>query len=165
MLRMHCAELCAMVHTLPSRLPDSLMGEYASMMDSAAADATTRTIAPMSGSDSDVTETYHAAYARTLGEVLDTVRGTGSAGLDNAFLQAQRQWQIALDGVVNAAYKAAPRDSRKPIVGWRTMLDQYYTARKALMDLVYADAPEVGNEILMNLYKNAAVEAAQTFAK
>lgn len=80
MLRLRCAELCAMAHTVPNPLPDSLMGDFARMMSGSQAEATARIIAPLNGSDSEVTETYHAAYARTLRDVMDLVESTSRGG-------------------------------------------------------------------------------------
>ena len=161
LLRLRCAELCAMAHTMPAQLPDSLLGNYARMIGGESYDISSREIGPLAGSDSEMTERYDAAFARTLGDVLDTVRGTVSAGRANAFIQAQRQWQMALDGKVNAVYKAASREDRKLIAGWRIMLDQVYAARTEMLDMLYGAAPEVGEEVLMNLYKNAALDAAE----
>ena len=140
---------------------DSLLGDYARMMGGESYDRSGREIAPLEGSDSPVTEHYSAALSRTLGDVLNTVHGTGSSGQANAFIMGQRQWQITLDSTVNAVYKAASPENRKLIASWRRMLDQLCTARKAMLDMLYADAPEVGEEVLMNLYKNAALDAAQ----
>ena len=142
-------------------LPDSLLGNYARMIGGESYDISSREIGPLAGSDSEMTERYDTAFARTLGDVLDTVRGTVSAGRANAFIQAQRQWQMALDGKVNAVYKAASREDRKLIAGWRIMLDQVYAARTEMLDMLYGAAPEVGEEVLMNLYKNAALDAAE----
>ena len=160
MLRMHCAELCCMTHTVPAPLPNSLLGTYAMTQGSSENAASSRTIAPLLGSDSEVVERFDASFARTLNEVMDTVRGAGSAGRQEAFTQAQGQWQMALDSVVNETYKAADREARKQIAACRLMLDQYYAARKAMLGMLYQAAPWVAEEALMNLYKNAALEAA-----
>jgi len=161
MLRLRCAELCAMAHTAPARMPYSLLGDYARMMGGESYDRSGREIAPLEGSDSPVTERYSAALSRTLGDVLNTVHGTGSSGQANAFIMGQRQWQITLDSTVNAVYKAASPENRKLIASWRRMLDQLCIARKAMLDMLYADAPQVAEEVLMTLYKNAALDAAQ----
>ena len=160
MLRLRCAEMCAMAHTVPSQLPDSLLGDYARVISGESYDASSREIAPLAGSDSPVTERYSAALSRTLGEVMNTIQNTGSAGWANAFVIAQRQWQLALDGTANAQYKAADKEARKLIAGWRVMLDQVYAARKDLLTLLYESAPQVSEEALMNLYKNAALDAS-----
>lgn len=160
MLRLRCAELCAMAHTAPAQLPDSLLGNYARMFGGDSYEVSSREIAALEGSDSPVTERYDAALSRTLGEVVDTVQGTGSAGQANAFVIAQRQWQIALDSIVNAYYKAADKETRKLIAGNRVMLDQVFAARKDLLTLLYENAPQVSEEALMNLYKNAALDAS-----
>ena len=47
------------------------------------------------------------------------------------------------------------------MASWRRMLDQLCTARRAMLDMLYADAPQVAEEVLMTLYKNAALDAAQ----
>ncbi len=156
LLRMHCAELCAMVHTVPKPLPDSMTGNYRRLMNSQAADANRRTLGALKGSDSELTEAYDANGARALSQVQSLLSSAkSSAAKVNAFTQAQRSWQTALDQVVNTRYRAADRATRKTIAACRIMLDQVYAARKELVEALYGDAPEVGAEALSNLYKNA----------
>ena len=157
LLRMHCAELCAMVHTVPSPLPDSMTGSYRRVMNAGQpAQTNTRTIGALKGSDSELSETYDANGANALEQVKALVSAaTDSQARVNAFTQAQRLWQLALDQVVNTRYRAADKASRKAIAACRVTLDQVYAARKALVEALYSDAPEVGAEALSNLYKNA----------
>lgn len=110
----------------------------------------------MKGSDSELSETYDANGANALEQVKALVSAaTDSQARVNAFTQAQRLWQLALDQVVNTRYRAADKASRKAIAACRVTLDQVYAARKALVEALYLDAPEVGAEALSNLYKNA----------
>ena len=156
LLRMQCAELCAMVHTVPAALPDSLTGRYSRLEGSVPAERYSRTIGAMDGSDSPLTEVYDASGARTLEQVTEVVASaSGAEGRATAFAQAQRLWQIALDRVVTVAYRAADAEQRKAIAACRVTLDRLYSARKDLLAVLYRGAPDVAAEVLSNLYKNA----------
>ena len=67
---------------------------------------------------------------------------------------------MALDQAVNDAYKAADREGKKLIAAWRQDLDQAYTARAELLQYLYPDDAETVQECLMNLYRDAAIDAA-----
>ena len=67
--------------------------------------------------------------------------------------------QRALDKAVNAKYKAADRDSRKTLAAWRQALDQMYAARKELLELLYSGNDDTAQECLMNLYRDASIDA------
>ena len=158
LLRLRCAELCCMKHTAPDALPDSLLGDYASIANSVAADEASRAVSRLAGSDSDVTVTLDAALAGAMGDVLTLVRGTKRAYAADAFVTAQAQWQMALDADTNAAYKAADRDARKAISAWRQALDQVIAARRELLSALYGSRGEIIEERLMNLYRDAAID-------
>ena len=78
---------------------------------------------------------------------------------DDVFARGVQLWQVALDNSVNPVYKAADKDTRKLIAGWRISLDTLYTAEKDFMALLYEGNDEAIQEALMNLYKDAALTA------
>ena len=158
-LRLRAIELCNILHTAPAKLADSLTGTYQSLSASAAYDRSVREIGALQGADSPMTEHYDAAYGRALAGIRTRISQTGGSARTGAFLQAQRDWQLTLDAIVNANYKAADQEGKKAIAACRMLLDKVYEARKGLMDLLYADAPEVAAEIVSNLYRNAILEA------
>ena len=105
-----------------------------------------------------MTEHYGAGEALALGDVMNLLRSAKQYNYDEVFLRGQRIWQVALDGTVNEAYKAADKDTRKRIVTWRKSLDTLYSAEKTLMNLIYPDNRTTAEETLMNLYRNAAFD-------
>ena len=157
LLRLKCTQMCCIIHTLPAELPDSLTGSYAKA-SSPAYSLSERIISELNGSDSDVTEHYGAGEAPALGDVMNLLRSAKQYNYDEVFLRGQRIWQVALDGTVNEAYKAADKDTRKRIVTWRKSLDTLYSAEKTLMNLIYPDNRTTAEETLMNLYRNAAFD-------
>ena len=158
-LRLRCAEMCCMLHTAPDQLPDSLLGDYASMMNALADEETSRSLGRLNGNDCDVTVKLDAELAEVNGNALAVVRGSKSAYAAQAFVTAQAQWQMALDSAVNAQYRAADRDGRKLIAAWRRSLDQVIQARTELLSIFYQDYEEILQERLMNLYRDAAIDA------
>lgn len=159
MLRLACAELCCVSRTAPERLPNSMLNSASHLM-SPGGESCGRDIGALKGSDADVTERYDADHAAVFQEVTKLVRSAQySKAQANAFNQALRRWQMALDALVNAEYKAADQEGRKLIAAYRKSLDSLYTARKDLMDLLYADAPEMSTEALSSLYRNALIDA------
>lgn len=157
LLRLKCTQMCCIIHTLPAELPDSLTGSYAKT-SSPAYSLSERIISELNGSDSGVTEHYGAGEAIALGDVMNLLHSAKQYNYDEVFLRGQRIWQVALDGTVNEAYKAADKDARKRIVTWRKSLDTLYSAEKALMNLIYPDNRTTVEETLMNLYRNAAFD-------
>ena len=159
LLRLRCAGLCCMARTAPEALPDSILGSYASSMSGGQYGACAREFSVLDGSDCEVTVKLNKDLTRTLDQALSTVRGTKSYAVDQAFVQTQSQWQMALDGIVNANYKAADKETRKAIAAWRKLLDQAAAARKALLEALYPNNPETVQEALANLYRDAAIDA------
>ncbi|MCR4886842.1 MAG: hypothetical protein K5919_07995 [Clostridiales bacterium] len=157
-LRLKVAELCCMIHTFPDALPGSLAGSYAQMLGAAEADASSREIGPMTGSDAPVTETYAGFARRALADTLSLLHSAKSYDADDVFFRGQSLWQIALDSQVNLLYKDADRDARKRIAAWRIALDSVVNAERPFLSLLYAENPAVAEEVLMNLYKTSALE-------
>ncbi len=158
-LRLRCAELCCMRHTAPDALPDSILSDYASIANSRAAEATSRTFGKLDGSDCHVTVRLDAELTETMGNALSIVRGAKGEYAAKAYVTAQSQWQMALDATVNATYKAADRDARKLISAWRKALDQVIQARRELLKALYGDHDEIIEEVIANLYRDAAIDA------
>ena len=158
LLRLRCAELCCIKDTAPAALPDSLLGSHATGLNGEQYDVCERAFSPLDGSDCTLTVKLNQELARTLEQALSTVRGASRLNADSAFAQTQQQWQMTLDGAVNALYKAADKDARKTIAAWRKLLDQVVPARKALLEALYPDSPETVQEALANLYRDAAID-------
>ena len=158
MLRLRCAELCCMLRTAPSALPDSIQGRSA-LPSEAQYDECAREFGPLNGSDSEVTVRLNESLSGTLEQALATVSGTKPYAAAQALVQTQAQWQMALDKTVNAAYKAADKETRQTIAAWRKQLDQLLTAREALLAALYPNSPATVQEALANLYRDAAIDA------
>ncbi len=148
-----------MKHTAPEALPDSLLGDYAALQGGNAAGEAGRVFSPLSGSDSQVTVHLNAQLTDTMRSALAIIRGTKSAYASETFASGQAQWQMALDSAVNARYKAADREARKPIAAWRKALDQVIRARRALLDILYEGRGDIIEERVMHLYRDAAIDA------
>ena len=159
MLRLHCAELCCMKNTAPNALPDSLLGDYATLMSGGQNDACERIFSAMDGSNCEVSVLLNRDLARTLEQALATVRSASRVNAGKAFAQTQQQWQMTLDSTVNIIYKAADKDARKTIAVWRKLLDQVVASRRALLEALYPNNPETVQEALANVYRDAAIDA------
>ena len=155
MLRLRCAELCAMIHTVPEELHDSLLGKYSTLINSAAYDACERVFGEMLGTECNIDVHLNAAMSNALMKTLDTV----FSGTDDAFTASLTYWQMALDRKVNADYRAADPEQRTAIAAWRRGLDQVYAAREELLMRLYPDNDLTVRERLMNLYRDAGVAA------
>ena len=81
----------------------------------------------------------------------------------NAFVKAQSAWQTSLDRVVNTGYKAADKEGRKAIAGCRKALDLMIAAHKGVLEMLYAEAPDVAEEIAASMYRNALLDAGMAF--
>ena len=158
-LRLKCADMCCILHTLPAELPGSIVGSHREVINGEACDASAREIGALKGADSQVTERYAGAEARALKDVRAMLAEAKTHSYDEVFYRGQRAWQIALDAAVNGAYKNADRETRKKIIAWRTALDTLYAAEQPLMELIYPSENATVQETLMNLYKNAAFDA------
>ncbi len=158
MLRLRCNELCFMINTAPAQFPSSLTGDYyATLLGSpAVAESCARVVDDEKG---EVTFTFDPNHAAALTETLDLLRETSPYAADQALIQAQTFWAGALDRLVNQRYKAADRDARKLIAAWRINLDSVIGVRKAFLDLLYEARPEVPAEAIMNLYRDALIDA------
>ena len=157
MMRLRCAELCCMLHTAPDALPDSLTGNYALLLDSVMNDHCERIL---NEDNEEVTIYLDADHAKPLSDTLDLISGAASYDRDKAFRQAQCYWQIALDNVVNATYKAADRENRKVIAVWRQSLDQLIGARTEMLNMMYDSSATAAEEVL-NLYRDALIDVCE----
>ena len=133
---------------------------YPTLMMAFGSDAASREFGELDGGDCAVTVRLNEKLADAMRQTQDTVFGTKRYAADEAFKRAQNLWQMALDQAVNDAYKAADRDGKKLIAAWRQGLDQAYTARAELLQSLYPDDAETVQECLMNLYRDAAIDAA-----
>ena len=159
LLRLRCAELCCMLHTVQDQMPDSMLGQYATLVSGMSYDAAERAFGPLNGRDCSVTVRLNDALADALTQMKDTVFGTSRYAANKALAKSLVYWQTALDKAVNQTYKASDRSQRAVIAAWRQMLDQVYAARTDLLTLLYPDNDAVAQECLMNLYRDAAIDA------
>ena len=158
-LRLKCAFLCCAMHTVPNELPSSLAGDYAQMMGGMEADDTARVFGALDGTDSEVTETYAGAALKAQSDVIDLLSSAKSYNADDVFARGQQLWTSALDNEVNPVYEAADKEQRKLIATWRISLDTLYAAEKDFLALLYEGNDETQEELLMELYKDAAIMA------
>ena len=160
-LRVKCAFLCCALHTTPEALPMSLAGDYAQLLDANEQPATAREFGELSGSDSEVVETYMGSAAYAQKNVKHLLNIESAYAFDQVFARGIQLWQKALDTDVNAVYKAADKDTRKKIANWRISLDTLKTAEEALMGLLYEGNDVAIQETLMGLYKDAVFHAGK----
>ena len=158
-LRIKCAFLCCALHTTPEDLPGSLAGDYAQMMGGEQQTESGRVIGALTGSDSEVKETYAGSIAYAQQNITALMDIEKSYDWDDVFERGIQLWQTALDATVNPIYKAADKDARKQIANWRISLDTLYNAEKEFMALLYEGNDEAIQETLMELYKAAALTA------
>ena len=162
MLRLRCTELCCAVHTAPERLPDSLLNGYTLADDKGGIPG--REIGALNGSDAALAERFAAPGAKTLGAVVELMGGLKNIPARvNAFVKAQAAWQTSLDRVVNTGYKAADKEGRKAIAGSRKALDLMIAAHRGVLEMLYAEAPDVAEEIAASMYRNALLDAGMAF--
>ena len=160
LLRLKTAQMCCIIHTLPEELPNSIIGAI-EFHDGKAYEATLREIGALNGSDSEVSEQYAGAAARTLTDIRNMLDAAKSYNFDEVFARGQRNWQIALDNTVNSVYKAADKETRRLIITWRTALDTLYTAETTLMEMLYPENDTAAQEELMNLYRDRVFDAVK----
>ena len=158
LLRVRLAELCCMIHTAPQALPGSISKDCSRLVDSFAFDASSRTVGLLLCSDSDVREQYAGLDAEANSNTRRLLDGTAWYR-EQIFAQAQNNWQEALDEQVNEIYLASEKDQKKMIAAWRKSLDALRKADRNLYELLYTYEPATTEELIMDLYKDAAVLA------
>ncbi len=159
MLRLKCALLCYSVCTLPERHPGSLTGRYETLEETEVYAANAREIAALSGSDCTVTECYDALAARAMKDVRSMLAETGYGPSDSIFLKGQSFWQAALDEEVKPLYLEADEARKQDIGAWRVTLDSLLPGERDLLMLLYPEAPEIPEELTMDLYRDAVLLA------
>ncbi|MBR3430447.1 MAG: DUF4214 domain-containing protein [Clostridia bacterium] len=160
--RLKCARLCSIVHTLPENLPESLAGEYATILGGGRSyDETARVIGALYGYDSSMAEEYSPAEAETLKNVKEMLNIVSSWNYDSAFERGQQLWTMTLDRRVNAVYKAADPETRTKIAAWRVALDALAAAETTLSGMLYPDDAAIPAEIVMNLFKDSVFDSVK----
>ena len=157
-LRLECARLCGIVRTAPDTLPGSLLGEHEKLSGSPAYETSSRETGALNGSDCTVTERYDARGAGALADTLALLNTVDS--FDKAFTTGRVFWQMALDDTVRPLYKAADEAQQKLIATWRILLDRRASADGALLGILYQQNYRTIAEAVMDLYKDAALNAA-----
>ncbi|MBQ3763115.1 MAG: Cna B-type domain-containing protein [Clostridia bacterium] len=157
MLRLKCAQLCYSVHTMPEQPQSSLISGYEALAETEPRGMSTREFDALSGSDCAVTEYYDVPAARAMQDVLSMLRETGYGSLDSIFLRGQSFWQAALDEEVKPLYLEADENRKQDIGAWRVTLDSLLPGERSLLMLMYPEAPEIPEELLMDLYRDAVL--------
>ena len=152
-LRLRSARICHILHTAPERLPSLFAGGWEKTETSDTYEASLREIGALEGSDCLITEYYAGAAA----EALAGTKALSEAAADGAAAQALDIWKDALDVTANRAYKAADKDTRALIGSWRMALTMLYDADEELYELFWSGKPADAEELLMDLYKEAAL--------
>ena len=158
LLRVRLAELCCKIHTAPDALPGSLDADSAILMSSETCEVSSRVIGALEGRDSEVTEQYAELAAEAFADTRSLLSSTAWYR-EQIFAQAQNYWQEALDEQVNEIYLASEKDQKKMIAAWRKSLDALRKADRNLYELLYTYEPATTEELIMDLYKDAAVLA------
>ncbi|MBO4377835.1 MAG: hypothetical protein J5889_02640, partial [Clostridia bacterium] len=159
-LMLKLVQMCCMANTAQETLPDSLVNAMTSFGMTGTEVKAGRYIGLFDGTD-EVTEGYEGPDARALNDVLDLLREAKSYDFNDVFERGQILWQASLDESVNAIYKAAEREQRKLIAAWRISLDTLYHGERPFLELLYPANDAVAEEVLMNLYKDTAMDKEQ----
>ena len=157
-LRLECVRLCDIIRTAPDTLPGSLLGEHEKLSGSPAYETSSRETGALNGSDCTVTERYDARGAGALADTLALLNTVDS--FDKAFTTGQVFWQMALDDTVRPLYEAADDARQKLIAVWRILLDRRASTDGSLLGILYQQNYRTIAEAVMDLYKDAALNAA-----
>lgn len=114
-------------------------------------------IGVLDGSDCEVKETYSGSAAEAMAETRALFSNAADGQADSLFANAAGIWKSALDEAVNAAYKKADKNVKPLIAGWNMSLGILGDADGELYSLFYRSAPETAEELVMDLYKDAAL--------
>ncbi|MBR7040417.1 MAG: hypothetical protein IKI24_01080 [Clostridia bacterium] len=156
-LRLRCADLCCVINTAPARLPLGLTGEYEASDASESFVTSGREIGALDGSDCEVAEHYAGFAAEAMADTRALFVNAADGQADGLFAMAGEIWKTGLEQAVNAAYKKADRNVKPLIAGWNMSLDILGDADGELYSLFYRSAPETAEELVMDLYKDAAL--------
>ena len=97
----------------------------------------------------------HAQIDSTVTELLSAESMAGARAA--ILLKAQRAWQTALDGRINAMYKEASPETRSAITAWRTALGRMLESEKNVLEILYPNDPLTVNEILANTMRDTLI--------
>ncbi len=158
-LRLHCTELCHMLHG--DARTDSLLNVYAELGGSESGETCARSIGE-GEAEAQYIETYCEAHTEIMAAVRENLRRCRSDTAEaNAFGTGASMWQKALDTMVNAKYKTADADGKKLIAKTRKGLDLYKQALHPLYETVYPDDPAAPEEVTLQLYRTMAVDLCE----
>ena len=105
-----------------------------------------------------MTERYDARGAGALADTLALLNSVDS--FDKAFITGRIFWQMALDDTVRPLYEAADEAQKKLIATWRILLDRRASTDGSLLGILYQQNYRTIAEAVMDLYKDAALNAA-----
>ncbi len=157
LLRLRCAGMCCVMNSSPIMLPQSLLGEYETPDASGSFLTSGREIGVLDGSDCEVKEKYAGFAAEAMAETRALLGNAADGQADGLFANAAGIWKSALDEAVNAAYKKADKNVKPLIAGWNMSLGILGDADGELYSLFYRSAPETAEELVMDLYRDAAL--------
>ena len=148
-------DLCYMMHNAPKAPRDSLLnGSYAALDFSGNGPCGFRVLETSANKvtyEAGLCE-VHAGIDSTVTELLtaESMAGARAAIL----LKAQRAWQTALDGKINAMYREASPEARSAIAAWRTALGRKLESDRNFLEILYPNDPLTVNEILANTMRD-----------
>ncbi|MBO4379043.1 MAG: hypothetical protein J5889_08765, partial [Clostridia bacterium] len=152
-----CADLCCELHTAPDARKDTMVRK--SIDRPMNIEKTGRETLKREGSNIEYVLYFGGKLSSVLDRVIESVDSAATRPeLEEAFIRAQRMWQMELDSGVNARYKAADKEGRQIIAMNRKLLDQMIAARKALLELLYPVDPHIVAERIAVEYMNNVVE-------
>ena len=158
-LRLHCAELC---HILHGGAPtDSLTNNYAELGGMAPGERCERSI-EAGEAEALYMETYCEEHAEIMAALRANLRRSLSDAAEaNSFGTGASMWQKALDTMVNARYLAADTDGKDQIAKARKGLDLYKQALRPLYEVLYPTDVAAPEEAVLRLYRTMAADLCQ----
>ncbi|MBR6185007.1 MAG: hypothetical protein IKQ41_01995 [Clostridia bacterium] len=151
MMMGQCAELCYLIHYAPDARMDSLVtGSYGA--ETAGGPAGTKcfiSAVPVDDSTLRFTERLCDEHIVQDRYALSLVRQARTrVGFAEAFINARRSWQSALNAQVSAQYKSAEKETRRVISACRNLFDSLLKNREAFYTYLYPNNPEIVAEIM-----------------
>lgn len=146
-----CSEMCYELNAPRETRPDSRLSKYA--RKGGTVETETCTVSYAGGFAQTVNYTVtlcdqHASVDRLVNESIKDL--TTDEDRATAFKAGYRKWLTMLNRGVNDRYICADDEGKELIAAYRTLFGDYLNARKAALDVVYAEDPMTAAEVLMN---------------
>lgn len=159
LLRLRCAAMCCMLNTAPNDLRLGLLGQWTALDTDEAFELSGREIGSLRGTNSPMIERYASSVKEAMANTVSLIDPASDPMPDDVFSHALVFWKTVLDGIANQAYKAVDKDAKALIANWRMSLTMLCEADEEFYALFYADDMAMTEELLMDLYKDAALLA------